>query len=57
MKKLLVATILSLSLNGCTQAPPEQKEPQATTPMTGDSTLLDSEDPAIQLADSAQHLD
>jgi hypothetical protein len=56
MKKLLVVTFLSLSLTGCNQAPPEQAAQQADVPMKGDSTLLDSEKPVVELTDSVPHL-
>jgi hypothetical protein len=57
MKKLLFATVLSLSLNGCNQAPQEQAAKQANVPMRADTTLLDSDaDSTVQLADSVPHL-
>jgi uncharacterized protein YcfL len=56
MKKLLVATLLSLSLTSCNHAPQEQTAQQTAIPMAGDSTLLNAEKPVIELADSVPHL-
>ncbi|WP_460615359.1 hypothetical protein [Hymenobacter seoulensis] len=57
MKKILLATLVSLLLNGCSSAPSEPAAHEAQAPNSGDSTLLDSKDPTMQLADSVEHLD
>ncbi|TGE03766.1 hypothetical protein [Hymenobacter fodinae] len=56
MKKLLVTTLLSISLLSCQQTSLEQPTPPADMPVTGDTTLLDSDKPVVELADSLPHL-